>query len=445
MQDEKKLPENESKEVKRKTSANVDKALQKFNKTVVEPPKKKSNLVSLICLPIIIAIGLYLMIRLAQEIGEAGEQRSLTEILTNLNYQYLLIALGAMLMVMILESVKYYIVTHAVTGLFRPIDSIKVGFVGKYYDDITPFSMGGQPMQIVYLHKKGHSPGTATAIIVIKYFIQIICWVTICFLIMLLNRDVLDIHVKNTATRIVLVIGGWIGWGVTALLPLSIIFFAIFPKITNRLLERCINVISNTSWRAANRKERKTGKSQLRRKMKLVRRKRRWIDNANTAVEEFRSSFIVMAHKPAHFISLIISCACEQLLTWALPFFVLIAFDKGQVPTWDLLIAIMTLNVYTAMTVTVVPTPGNSGLMETVMLAAMTSILKASAVWVIVAWRMSTYYIYIVVGIFIVLFELIRKLSRDKRHNKQTAISGEQTLKDNLADDSVRNDETKSQ
>ena len=421
MQEDQKLPENDAKEAKRKSSADVDKALQNFNKTVVEPPKKKSNLVSLIFLPIIIAIGLYLMVRLAQEIGEAGELRSLSEILTNLNYKYLIITLAAMLAVMTLESIKYFIVTHAVTGKFRPMDSIKVGFVGKYYDDITPFSMGGQPMQIVYLCKKGHSPGTASAIILIKYFIQIICWVTICFLIMVLNRGVLDDPnvVTSVATRGVLIIGGWIGWVVTALLPLSIIFFAIFPKITNRILESCINAISNVSWKAANRKERKTGKSQLRRKIKLVRRKRKWIDAANSAVDDFRSSFIVMSHKPLHFISLIASCAVEQLLTWALPFFVFIAFDKGQVPTLDLMIAIMTLNVYTAMAVTVVPTPGNSGLMETVMLAAMNTILTASAVWVIVAWRMSTYYIYIVVGIFITLFEFIRKLNRNKRRKAQ--------------------------
>lgn len=447
MQDKQKLPENEAKESKRNPSADVDKALQNFNKTVVEPPKRKSNLVSLIFLPIIIGAGLYLMVRLAQQIGEAGEVRSLTEILSNLNYKYLIIALAAMLTVMTLESVKYFIVTHAVTGKFRPLDSIKVGFVGKYYDDITPFSMGGQPMQIVYLHKKGHSAGISSAIILIKYFIQIICWVVICFLIMVLNRELLysDIYVKEFATRGILIIGGWIGWIVTAMLPLSIIFFAIFPKITNRLLEHCINAISNVSWKAANRKERKTGKSQLRKKMKLVRRKRRWIANANASVEEFRSSFIVMSHKPLHFISLIISCACEQLLSWALPFFIFIAFDKGQTPTLELMLAIMTLNVYTAMAVTVVPTPGNSGLMETVMLAAMNSVLKASAVWVIVAWRMSTYYIYIVVGIFIVAFEFFRNLRRNKRHNKQVALLAEQALTEQPASEpaSEDNPETK--
>ena len=163
---------------------------------------------------------------------------------------------------MLLESVKYLIVTHAVTGKLRPLDSIKVAFVGKYYDDITPFSAGGQPMQIVYLHKKGHSTGTSSAIILIKYFIQMMCWVSICFFLMILNRGVLDKYVTGELygipTKQMLVIAGWIGWAVNAILPCSIVFFAIFPKFTNKVLEGCISIVINISWRAANRRERKT-------------------------------------------------------------------------------------------------------------------------------------------------------------------------------------------
>lgn len=428
MSDEQKTPiivEISDKEEKHKTSKtlpNVDEALQKFNKTAVEPPKKRRNWVGLVVLPIVIALGLYFMIQLVGDINHAEEQWSFKDLVENINVTYLIVALAAIVFIMLLESIKYFIVTHAVTNKFKPLESIKVGLIGKYYDDITPFSAGGQPMQIYYLYKKGHSTGTSSAIILIKYFIQMMCWVTICFLLMVCNRGVLDTAVEGALYGVpinqLLKIAGWIGWCVNALLPLSIIMFAIFPKITNRLLEWAINVISNVSWRAANRRERKTGKSQLRRKMKLVRRKRKWIDSANAAVEDFRSSFIVMSRKPLHFISLIISCAVEQLITWSFPFLVLLAFDKGQAPSWDMAFAIMSLNVYAAMTVTVVPTPGNSGLMEAVMGVALAKILGAASVWVLVGWRTGTYYVYILVGIGIVIFEFIRNLVRNRRQKQ---------------------------
>lgn len=256
------------------------------------------------------------------------------------------------------------------------------------------------------------------------------CWVTICFLLMVINRGVLDSNFGeplqlwglNIPIKEFLTIAGWIGWVVNAVLPLSIIFFAIFPKFTNKVLNFFINLVINISWRAANRKERKTGESQFNRKVKLIRRKRKWIDSANSAVTDFRSSFAVMIHRPLHFITLLITCICEQLLTWAFPFFILIAFAKEATPTWELAFMIMTLNVYSAMSVTVVPTPGNSGPMEIVMgvviAGALPKLIAAASVWVLLGWRMSTYYIYILVGMGITIFEFIRKLVRNKRQNQ---------------------------
>lgn len=425
MDDNKQKPTKADRTSNRTT--NVDKALQNFGNTTVEPPKKKYNWVSLVILPIVIGLGLYCMIQLASEITTAESAWSFKDLINNVSVKYLILAIAVILIVMLLESFKYLIVTHAVTGQLKPLNSIKVAFVGKYYDAITPFSAGGQPMQIYYLHKKGHSTGTSSAIILIKYFVQMMCWVTICFFLMILNRGVLDRNfgepMEIWGTRIpvkeFLEIAGWIGWVVNAILPLSIVFFAIFPKFTNKVLNFFINTVTDVSWRSANRRERKTGQSQFSRKVKLVRRKRKWIDSANNAVNDFRSSFVVMSHKPLHFISLLLSCICEQLLTWALPFFVLIAFAKEQTPTWEMAFMIMTLNVYSAMSVTVVPTPGNSGPMEIVMgvviTGALPAAIAAASVWVLIGWRMSTYYIYILVGMGITVFEFIRKLVRSKR------------------------------
>ena len=433
MSDEQKKPVSDGKEPKNKSaksSVNVDNALNNFSKTTVEPPKKNRSWVSFIVLPIVIALGLYCMIQLVGEINTAENAWSFKDLINNINVKYLVLALALIFIVMLLESLKYFVVTHAVTGRLKPLDSIKVAFVGKYYDAITPFSAGGQPMQIYYLHKKGHSTGTSSAIILIKYFIQMMCWVTICFLLMVINRGVLDSNFGeplqlwglNIPIKEFLTIAGWIGWVVNAVLPLSIIFFFLFPKFTNKVLNFFINFVINISWRAANRKERKTGESQFNRKVKLIRRKRKWIDSANSAVTDFRSSFAVMIHRPLHFITLLITCICEQLLTWAFPFFILIAFAKEATPTWELAFMIMTLNVYSAMSVTVVPTPGNSGPMEIVMgvviAGALPKLIAAASVWVLLGWRMSTYYIYILVGMGITIFEFIRKLVRNKRQNQ---------------------------
>ena len=64
---------------------------------------------------------------------------------------------------------------HHKTGKCHFRAGMKVAFIGKFYDNVTPFATGGQPMQIYYLNKKGLTGGTSSAVIMIKYFAWMFC------------------------------------------------------------------------------------------------------------------------------------------------------------------------------------------------------------------------------------------------------------------------------
>ncbi len=417
-------PENEvqsdaekNKQIKSVKKQKVDAALQNFTNQVQEPPKKKHGWVSMLVLLLIIGLGIFFMVKLATSVGET-EIRSLGDILANLDVKYTLISVAVLVGMLVLDSVKYLVVTHATTGLFKPLSSIKVSFLGKYYDNITPFGSGGQPMQILYLHKKGHSAGVSSAIVMIKYFAQMICWLLLCFLLMTFNRGALQQYV-DAGQQQFFMIAGWIGWVINALLPFFIIFFAIFPKITNKILLFFINIVTKISWSFAKRKEKRTGEAQLQRKIKILRRKQKWINSAYSAVKDFRSSFIVMSHKPVQFILLMLVCLASEFFTWSFPYFILVAFADGAVEIGAAtMFAIMTLNAYASMSVSIVPTPGNSGVLENVIVLVFRALATSVVFWVVFAWRFFTYYIYILIGIGITVFELIRKAVRNKRESK---------------------------
>lgn len=398
----------------------VQLAMQNFDsKQIAEPPKKKYGWVGMVVLLLIIALGIFFMVQLATKVGDA-EIKSLPDVIKHANVNYAVWALIVLVSIMFLECFKFVVITHAITGKIKPLNSIKVAFLGRYYDGITPFSAGGQPMQIVYLHKKGYSGGTSTAIVLIKYFINMLSWVTICLLLMSINRGALTKYVDDMGQRRFLEIFGWLGWSINAILPFSIIFFAIFPKITDKILQFFINIATNVSWNVASRKERKTGKSQLRRKIKILRRKEKWINSAHTSVKDFRSSFVVMSHKPVQFILLVLSCAGEQFLNWAFPYFILVALGGDSVAIGaETMFAIMTLSAYASMSVAIVPTPGNSGVLENVILLAFRMLATTVVFWVVFTWRFLTYYIYILIGIGITVFEVIRKLVRSRREKLQ--------------------------
>lgn len=401
----------------------VEQALRNFDsKQIAEPPKKKHGWVGMVVLLVIIALGIFFMVQQALTIGD-GDMKSLPEVVKNANVKYVAITFVVLIAIMFLECFKFAVITHATTGKLRLLNSIKVSFLGRYYDGITPFSAGGQPMQIFYLHKKGYKAGTSTAIVLIKYFINMVSWVTMCMLLMAINRAALDTYVENFTVRQTIQIAGWIGWAVNAVSPFSIIFFAIFPKITNKILLFFINIATEISWKAVSRKERKTGKNQLQRKIKILRRKEKWISSAHTSVKDFRAAFIVMSHKPVQFILLLVSCIGEQFLSWAFPYFILVALGGGDVTSGaDTMFAVMTLSAYVAMSVAVIPTPGNSGAVENVMLAVFKAVGGAFTFWVVFTWRFLMYYIYIIIGVGITIFEVIRKIVRSRREKR--AVSG---------------------
>jgi hypothetical protein len=72
----------------------------------------------------------------------------------------------------------------------------------------------------------------------------------------------------------------------------------------------------------------------------------------------------------------------------------------------------MALNAYATFAVTIIPTPGNSGVAESASLIAFSVFLTTVGAWVVFAWRFVVYYIYIIIGIGITIFEVIRKFVR---------------------------------
>ena len=85
-------------------------------------------------------------------------------------------------------------------------------------------------------------------------------------------------------------------------------------------------------------------------------------------------------------------------------------------------ITIVALNVYCTQAVAIIPTPGNSGAIEGVLAKAYLAIaVTASLSWALFTWRFAVYYIYIIIGMGLVIFELIRKIYRAQKAKKAEA------------------------
>lgn len=387
---------------KRDKAAEAEAALKNFEGRTVEPPKKKKyGWLGYVLLAAVIALGLWLVFsNILGDMGDMDDEgpQSIGAVIRGTSWQFALVALAVFLGILIFNWLKYVVIMKTTTGKYSLRTALKVQLLGKFYDNVTPFAVGGQPMQIYYLHKKGYSGGTSSAIILIKYFTEMFCLGLVCLLFMACNTSVLN-GMKDETVKIIIIVMAWIGLIANLFMPTMIILFAALPKFATKLAALVINIGY---------------------KLKIVKDKEKKLNGALKVVNDFRASVKIMSQKPLNFALLILLCLAGNLLMYSLPFWIMKMYkpDIG----FEFLVTVTALNIYASQSVAIIPTPGNSGAIEFSSTSAF-SILVSGALlsWSVFTWRLCTFYVYLVVGLGFTIFDLIRKIVRNRKQKKESA------------------------
>lgn len=361
-----------------------------FSKPNHTKPESGRRIWSNVFFCVVILLSLYLMYDLSSQVAD-GKSKNFAEVMSHADVGYLLLSVATLFVVMLFDSLKYFVILKTIAPTKTSYKlALKTSLVGKYYDNITPFSSGGQPFQIYHLHKKGFTGGKSSAVIMIKYAFNVTFWLAICFCLMTLNKDVLVTYVKNPDHIAWLQICGWIGFGINLSLPFLVLCFAFLPKITSKIVAFFLKIGA---------------------KLKLVKNDEDALEHAKRLAYEFRNGFVIMAKKPLRAAILVLLCIAEPLLSMILPYFVTLALSGGTiVPGAEMMFAIMTLNVYSSMSVMFVPTPGNSLAVESLFLLALENVVAPTVLfWTVLCWRFLSYYVYIVIGLVFTMVGMVKK------------------------------------
>ncbi len=323
--------------------------------------------------------------------GEDTPQLSVGELLATIDYPLFALLLGVVAFYILVESSKYAYMLKVYTGKFRFRVAVKTMFLGKYYDGITPLSTGGQPFQIVYLHKKQIPGGAADVIPVARYVVSIFFLTALSVVLLSLTPRYVPQDNVNSAMLIL----SWVSLGINILFPLALILFSLFPGPSKRFILWVVYWLH---------------------KLHLVKRR---YHNSVKFVREMReySDCLKQFWKQLYkFIPLMLLCITESLLFVSLPFFVVIAIANVQ-PSVELLMQIACLVIISRYTSLLVPTPGNTGAMELAGSLVFVTVAGIGPVlgWTVLVWRFFTYYVYILSGIGINIFEIIRSAVRTRR------------------------------
>ena len=255
----------------------------------------------------------------------------------------------------------------------------RVVMLGKYYDNVTPAAIGGQPFQIYYMRKNsGLAAGHATSIPIFGMVAGQIGFLVVAITAFLIS----GITMKNPALMTL----AWVGLLFYAFWPVMIAGISFFPKQTTQFLQFLTKVLA---------------------KIRVVKNREDALKKIESEVTEYAKSVKMILKTRGLFFQTIILSACYQALMATIPFFVLLAFG-GNVGFFECFTT--TLAVTSA--VYFVPTPGNAGAAEGTFYVVFSALSQGYIFWAMLTWRFFSYYIYILVGPLIYL-----RMHWEKKHD----------------------------
>lgn len=277
----------------------------------------------------------------------------------------LILAVIAFVGAMAADIYKYYILIYHFTKKKNLRLAAQTVFIGRYYDNITPSAVGGQPFQIIHMHKRGDIDNEHAAMIPVIAFVSLqSAFVVLCFLTLVFGSGVVLSDVTYAAS--------FIGILLIAFAPGTILFFAIRPRVAKRIASavlkflHVIHIIRNIE----KAEEKTLGEIE-----KYALTVKRFIKNRKLLLKVMGLSF------------------AYQGLLYSIPFLVVRAFggEVGYLP------ATMTaLTIQAA--ITFVPTPGNAGAAEGSFYLVFAHLDSGNTFWAMLTWRFFTYYAFIALG-----------------------------------------------
>ena len=306
---------------------------------------------------------------------------------SKINWWYIVLVFGLFLLVMASEQFRFINLIKKATGLPRPYVSYKVSAIGKYYDMITPFAVGGQPFQIYYLNKYGISGGAATSITMGKYIFSQIVYFIIVSVVMF---GALGTTISGDAPEQILIrTASWVGYGVMFLLIATVTMISLSRKIGAGLVVACLKLFCKIFRRDYS---------------KLFGRVMRMVMTWQHTMKRYSKS-------PWVWIVNLVGSATAYISNWLIPFFIFCAFTGGlPADAFDVLSTMIALIILTELASSIMPLPGGTGMAELSFMALFASMFASAGMpgalfWALIIWRIATYYLYLLQGLGVLCYD----------------------------------------
>lgn len=329
-----------------------------------------------------------------------GETKPLSELFAEKPfYRFFFISLGVLAVYYLVIAISYSILFKQTTGKFRFWLGLQFAIVGKYWDNITPFGSGGQFGQVAHGRKKGIPGDKTTSIVVGKYMINMLAFVSLGIAVLFIPID--------TFTS-----GNVIKW------------LALAGVIINLLLTLFIWIVST------NRKLFSVivgGGIKILHKMHIIKDYQKALYKSMRFIKQYQQAFKYFIKKPWVVICEFFLNLVEWIAISFIPYLIYLAFNFPDINVS--VIPIIAMSILCTFATSYIPIPGGSGMAE-ISFAALFSKLFTPGVtfWALIFWRIFTYYLFIIIGFVFTLIDpaISKKAEQIKERRAQKLAEREQ-------------------
>ncbi len=345
-------------------------------------------------LTIVIFICVVIVLWELGDVVQGHDTATFADLLAGMNGWYLLAAFGVIAFVMICDVLKYILLNRTFGCSVGILRAAKLGLTGKYYECITPTATGGQPMQILYLHSQGVSGGKSSSVVMMKYTVQMLAAAIVGAVVMGVWGYTLSV-IGDMAISRTIYIAGWVGFSVNACAPVFVTIIIFCPKFLKWLVYWLLVFL---------------------RKIHIVKKFEARKARIYKGIDDFAVCSQFIFKHPLKFLQLLGLCLVEPVALCVIPYFVFMSLCGDAIPgVASVFFTIAALTTFSTYAAVYIPTPGNSGAVEMVFMLAFASISGDVLFWVVLVWRFITFYIYIVMGIGMNLYDLTRGIIKSRR------------------------------
>ena len=332
----------------------------------IKPANKKLTIFNFILI-VVIFVGLFIYMVCVDGMD------NIISVLHQVDYRWVIGGLGCLLITWICETITLHLPMKKMYPNQTFSNSIKVTMIGLLFNNVTPFSSGGQPMQAYELTKTGKRVSDSLSALAIKFIITQIALVVTTLVVVAIEFDFFANLMQNFV---------WL-----AIVGFAINILAIVVVIIAGVKKRAITIFTTPIIKFLG-------------KIKIIKNPDKTIEKLDGSIDNFRGQFQFMRKQKKMVLLMFLTAVIQSLAYYSITYMVYRAFGNYGISFWQ----IIPVQAFLLLLMTFIPTPGSGLGAEGGFLLLFNSIFKEGTINMsILFWRMYTFYLPIIVGAFFLI------------------------------------------